>query len=379
MDVNRLNVEEVIPDGHGDHLAAQHAGALLVPERQIAGDLLLLVDLRFDLVRPVDKLLLGKLIEDQFPEPVPVAAGRHPAVEIVLVARRERQHQQEFRVGLARQRRHDVGRFHALGGAGVAGEAPAHVPNVLPVVEHGRVTHVERPVELGLDVEDQLRIASMLAGRGWHRLHRLEQVREHPGVGLDNRIGRVEHIDRGGPVIGIHGCLDGVADVVDLGAEAAHPDRLRIRVGVRSGVAVQYPHQAAVVGNRQVRVGIPFDEIGEMLEALADIAINHHAARRIRQPGEEDVVVALQDRGQKAGGDGVDRNPAGALIVGHHVLVFLGVIELFLFRADEHRVVGQLAVVDFRTRDRDVLDLDLGGRILDQQHRQAVRRCAIHF
>ena len=379
MDVNRLDIQEVVPDGHGDHLAAQHAGALLVPERQIAGYLLLLVDLRFDLVRPVDKLLLGKLIEDQLPEPVPVAAGCHPAVEIVLGARRERQHQQEFRLGLTRQRGHDVGRLHALGGTGVAGQTLAHVPNVLAVVEHGRVTHVERPVEFRLDVEDQLRIAGVLANRGGHRLHRLEQVREHVRIGLDDRIGPVEHVDRGGPVIGVDGGFDGVADVVDLRAETAHADRLRVRVGVGGGVAVQDPDQAAVVGYRQVRVGIPFDEIGQVLEALADVAIDHHAARRICQPGEEDVVVAQQDCGEQPGGDGMDRNSAGARIVSHHVLVFLGIVELFLIGADIHRVIGQFAVVDLGSGNCDVRDLDFGRRIFDQQHRQAVRRSAVHL
>ena len=356
MDVDGFDVEEVVVHRQGDHLAAQDARPLLVPQGHVRRDLLVLIDLRLDLVGAEYQLLLRELVEDQLAETVAVAARGHPAVEVVLVAGGERQHQQELGLRLPRQGRHDESRLHALGQPGIPGEALGHVPDVLLVVEDGRVAHVEGTVDLGLDVEDEFRIAGMLADRGGHGLHGLEQLRKQVGVGLDDRVFGVEDIELGGAVVGIDGRLDRVANVVDAGTELADANRLRIGMGVRGRVTVQDPDQPTLLRDHHVRVRVPLDERRYMLQALADVAIDHHPAVFLGQAGEEDVVVALADGHRQARGDRMHREAAAARVVRRDVLVFLGVVELLLVGVHERRDARQLAVIDF-----GLLDPNIGG------------------
>ena len=53
------------PDGNHDQSAADHVRALLVPERQVFRDHRILIDQRLNLERAVDKLIFGKLIDNQ--------------------------------------------------------------------------------------------------------------------------------------------------------------------------------------------------------------------------------------------------------------------------------------------------------------------------
>src|ERR1019366_2148355 len=67
LNVNGLEVKESASDGKGDNVSAQHARALLVPQREVLGDVLVLVDARFNLHGAVHQLLFGESIKDQFP------------------------------------------------------------------------------------------------------------------------------------------------------------------------------------------------------------------------------------------------------------------------------------------------------------------------
>ena len=63
LQINRLRVEQRLPAGNHQQAAADHVRALLIPERELAGELRVLVDARFDLLRAVDEARLGK-VED---------------------------------------------------------------------------------------------------------------------------------------------------------------------------------------------------------------------------------------------------------------------------------------------------------------------------
>jgi len=72
-------------------------------------------------------------------------------------------------------------------------------------------------------------------------------------------------------VVGVHRSFDGVADVVDFADVAGfHGARVRVRVG--GGVAVHNPHQAPGIGDHQVRIGIPFEKTGQLVEPVAYFA-----------------------------------------------------------------------------------------------------------
>ena len=91
--------------------------SLLVPQRDLRRDHLVLVDARHDLPRPEDDLLLRELEHEQLAVVLAVAARHHPGREVVLPARRERQHLDELGLRLARQLHDRVVRLHRLGAA----------------------------------------------------------------------------------------------------------------------------------------------------------------------------------------------------------------------------------------------------------------------
>ncbi len=167
----------MFPIGQHQHLAAQHLRALLVPQRQILRDRLVLVDAGLDLHRAENQLLLGKLQDDELAQVLAVAARHHQADQVVLVARRERDHEQELRLVLPGQRspRHRWAimrlRF-ARPGRGTARD----VPEVLLVVERLRVAHVVGAVDFGLDAEQRFGVAGMRAQIGGHLGGRAERA-----------------------------------------------------------------------------------------------------------------------------------------------------------------------------------------------------------
>src|SRR5713101_3605669 len=67
LNVNGLDVEEAATDRQSDDVSAQNARALLVPQAEILGDVLVLVDARLNLHGAVHQLLFRELKINQVP------------------------------------------------------------------------------------------------------------------------------------------------------------------------------------------------------------------------------------------------------------------------------------------------------------------------
>src|SRR5579883_671624 len=103
LNVDRVDVQERVAHRQHQDLAAQHVRALLVPQRQVLGYVLVLVDVRGDVHRSRNQLLLGKEQHREIAQMLAVAAAGHEADQVVLISRRERDQEQEFRLAAAGQ------------------------------------------------------------------------------------------------------------------------------------------------------------------------------------------------------------------------------------------------------------------------------------
>ena len=164
--IQRPHVDQRLLDRDHHQRAPDHLRALLVPERDLRRDRLILADPRDDLPRAEDHLLLRKLKDAQRAVVLAVAARRQPRRQVVAVARREGQHLDELRLRLAGQPHDRVVRLHRPGIAGVVDDR--QLPLVLAVVEDRRLRHVVRGEHRRLNREDVLRIAHVLAQRRRH-------------------------------------------------------------------------------------------------------------------------------------------------------------------------------------------------------------------
>ena len=61
----------------------------------------------------------------------------------------------------------------------------------------------------------------------------------------------------------------------------------------------RHPHELAFVGDYEVWVGVPFEEIGQLGQALPDMAVDHHAALGGEEAGEQDLRVAFAEAAAK--------------------------------------------------------------------------------
>ena len=155
-------------DGQNQHLAAQHLRTLLVPESKIFGNILILIDARFDLHGAENDLLLGKQQNHFLAQMFSIAAGHHQANQVVAVARCKGSQEQKFGFGFTRQRSHHIGgRQRPRRAALFVGELRG-VPGVGLVVERVGVAHMEQPVDIGLHAENQFRIADVTTQIGGH-------------------------------------------------------------------------------------------------------------------------------------------------------------------------------------------------------------------
>ena len=174
---------------------------------------------------PSTSLRLREVVDDRLAVVLAVAAAGNPADQVVAVGRRERQDLDELDAAVS------PGSFistkfgsivcvrllallvHAdFGGDG---------PEILAVVEHVGIRHVIQAVDGRLQLEQQLRIADVLAQLRRHRRRVLEQARENAAIRGDDRIARVEHVERRRAVVGVDDRLDAVAHVVDRGCDRA--------------------------------------------------------------------------------------------------------------------------------------------------------------
>ena len=230
-----------------------------------------------------------------------------------------------------------------------------------------------RAVDFRLYFKERFRIAGVGAQIGRHGGGRQEEIREEVLVGANDGVGGREDVQVRFAVVGVHGGFDGVADVVD-GADVSGVHGARIGVRVGGGIAVHNPHQAPGIGDHQVRIGVPFEEAGQLVEPVADFAPDHHAAVGGEIVGQQNVGFAFHQRGGEAHRERRNREAALAFIVAAHVAFARGVVKLLLRGVDEHRFVSDLAVVQFRPRQLQAGSSGARRRILNQQHRHTVWR-----
>ena len=338
-----------------------HLGAPLVPERELLGDERVLVDAGLDLPGAVDQLLFGEVVDDELPIVGRVAPRGQPRGQVVLLAGRERDQEDELLLWLAGQAQNEIVRLHGL--LLSPDRADWQVPEVLLVVEDLRVAHVVDGEHPRLDPEQPLGVTDVGPEVGRHGGERLEQPGEDPGNRADQGIRRIRDVEAHRPVVGVHGHLDSVAHVV------AHPARRR-RVGepLRDGVAIQQPDEAPRGRDHQVGIVVVPEERGNPLDPLPDVPVDQHPTVRGHIVREEELGVPQVRREQQLPPERSHRNAALPRVRGIDVLVPRRVVEFFGPRSREDIIVGQLAEVEFRAGDpkiagghgRDVFDPELG-------------------
>ena len=138
--IQRPHVEQRFLDRDDEQRALNHLRALLVPQRDLRRDDLVLIDARDDLPRPVHDRLARKLEHLELPVSLRIRSRDHPRRQVVLARGRERQHLDELGVRFARQPHDRVVRLHQLR---VAVDVDRrNLPLVFLVVEDARVRHV---------------------------------------------------------------------------------------------------------------------------------------------------------------------------------------------------------------------------------------------
>ncbi len=66
-EIDGLDVQEGLFDGNDNQISTHDVRPPLVPQRQLTGDLRILIDAGFNLVGPVDQPLLRQLVDNNFP------------------------------------------------------------------------------------------------------------------------------------------------------------------------------------------------------------------------------------------------------------------------------------------------------------------------
>src|SRR3982074_161567 len=79
--------DRVLDRDHKQVRTAYHPRAHLIPQRELLRNLRILIDPRLDLEWPVDELLLGELVDDQFAVVGRVAPRSEPRNHVVAAAR----------------------------------------------------------------------------------------------------------------------------------------------------------------------------------------------------------------------------------------------------------------------------------------------------
>ena len=200
-----------------------------------------------------------------------------------------------------------------------AGRVRRHGPQVLVVVERGRVVDVVAGVRPGLDVEQLLGHPQVRPEVGRHRVERLEQGREDPLVRPDDRVGRVGDVERHLAGVGVHDDLDAVADVVERRVAQSGSRRQRGRIeplGVREPVArrvgILDVDQPAVVGHDQVGVLVEAQERRDPRQPIGQRPMEQELAVGGHLVADEQVEVLEAQGEEEARERRVELDPGGA-------------------------------------------------------------------
>ena len=230
-----------------------------------------LVDPCFDLERPVDEPLLGKLVDNQLAVVGRIATRSEPRDHIVAAARHHWEHEKELGLRLTGQPHDDVVRGHRCNA--VAARLPRELPEVLAVIENLGGLHVVGLIEPRLNQKEVLRIANVLLKVRRHRRERLEQARKDALVGQGNRVAGVHQIEVDGSVIGIDDDLHRIANIVEI--EVLRWLR-RGEVGTRR-VGVLHPEHPPIADD-QIRIVVEPEERSDRSYSFPDIAPDHDPA-----------------------------------------------------------------------------------------------------
>ena len=254
-------------------------GALLVPKRQLAGKLCILVDARFYLQRSIYEAGLGEVIDDRRAIMSTVAAPGNPADKVVAVRRSEGQDVDVLHAGLAGQlHQHEVGSNWLRGSLRLVVDTAfgCESPQIFAVVEHLGIGHVIQAIDLSLQLQQLLRVAHMLVQGRWHRGGIFEEIRKHVAVRGENRVFRIKDVKRGRSVVSVDDDLYAVSRVVD----GVALERVVARVGRRVGgcEGIDDPGEPAVVPDDDVRVRIECEEGRKRRGASNNVAPHQQTA-----------------------------------------------------------------------------------------------------
>src|SRR5215510_1431312 len=178
LQVPGLEVQEGVADRHHQQVALNDARSLLVQQREVTGDLRRLLNATGDLRRSQDHLVLGQYVRHHLAVVGGIVPYGQPADQVLLAEWSEGDDLQVLGLALAGQPHLDV----------VGGEVWRHLPDVLAVVEGGRVGHVVRAVDLCLHGEKLPRYPEVRLQAFWHLVERLEQRWESVSIGPDDRV-----------------------------------------------------------------------------------------------------------------------------------------------------------------------------------------------
>jgi len=380
--VKRRDIENRALDGHDLEMAADDARTHLVPQRNLLGDLCILLDARLDLERPVDQLVLRESVDDQFAVVRWIATRRQPRDHVLAPAGHHRQHEDKFGARLRGQPYDHVVRRHRHAGGAPrldVGLIARELPEILAVIEDLRRFHVVGAVGLRLNQEQILRVADVLLQVLRHCAERPEQARENALVRPHDGVGRIAHIEVGSPVVRIDHHLDCVADVV----VAFFDVRLGIGVPAAGGVGILDPVEPPAA--RDDVGGVVQGEVRrDRANAVLDVAMEQNSACGRDVTGHQDVgIVELpgEEGPQRHAADG-DTVASAVARIG--VLVALGVVEFGYAAIDDHIPLAAFAEIQARLLDdratvgnrRNILQVKgrqaLSGFLRDWRHHDAI-------
>src|SRR6266852_4512164 len=121
-----------------------------------------------------------------------ITASQHDADQVIFGPRSKGSQQQEFGRIRTWQGRNYVGGADRLRLSILSSHKSRQVPQVLLVIESLWIEHVERPIDLRLYAEQNLRIARVCPQIRGHRRGRCKQLREQLLPNPNDRIGGIE-------------------------------------------------------------------------------------------------------------------------------------------------------------------------------------------